>query len=128
MKYATPVAVPGKSTAYASACIAAPGQIAFISGQVSVRDGAVAHPGDPAGQCKLALANVAEVLAALKADWSNVVMVRAYVTSAECMGAFGTAYGQVVKGAAPASTAVVVQALYRPELLVEVEAVVALGS
>ena len=62
----------------------------------------------------------------INAQWSNVCSLRMYVVGQENFQAVGDVYREWAIDWAPASTLVFVQALFRPEVLVEVEAVVAL--
>jgi enamine deaminase RidA (YjgF/YER057c/UK114 family) len=117
----------GHPPLYSPAVISDAGRLAHIAGQVAIRGDGVAHVGDAKGQTQVALENLTEVIKALGADWTDICMLRAYVTKAEDIPAFGEVYAGFIPTPPPASTLVVVQALFMPEVLVEVEAVVALG-
>ncbi|MGV0794996.1 RidA family protein [Mycolicibacterium sp. XJ1819] len=118
----------GHPPLYSPAVISHAGRLAHIAGQVAVHDGVVAHVGDVKGQTQVALQNLTDVIDAVGATWSDVCMLRAYVTRAEDVAVFGEVYATFIPNPPPASTLLVVQALFMPEVLVEVEAVVALGD
>lgn len=118
-------------TGYSHAVIAS-GKLAFIAGQVAVdATGKLVGAGDLGAQATQALANMERVLAALSADWRDVVRFGWYVLDATQVQAIRDARDAVLRPALgdqpnPASTLIQVAALFRPEFLVEVDAVVAL--
>jgi enamine deaminase RidA (YjgF/YER057c/UK114 family) len=120
-------------TGYAHAVVTL-GRTAFISGQVAVdAEGAVVGVGDITAQARQALSNLGQVLAALDAGWRDVAKLGWYVTDVTQLQAIRDVRDEVMRPVLddlpnPASTLVQVAALYRPELLVEVDAVVALPS
>ena len=108
------------------------GKLAFVAGQVAVdATGTLVGAGDVQAQATQALANVKRVLTALKADWGDVVRFGWYVLDATQVQGIRDARDAVLRPALgdqpnPASTLVQVASLFRPEFLVEVDAVVAL--
>jgi enamine deaminase RidA (YjgF/YER057c/UK114 family) len=122
------VAVPDNppSGRYSQAVISDSACLGHIAGQVAVRDGQVLCVGDASGQARIAFDNLDLTLRELNAQWSNVCSLRMYVVGQENFQAVGDVYREWAIDWAPASTLVFVQALFRPEVLVEVEAVVAL--
>lgn len=108
--------------------VAEPGRLAFLSGQIASTPGREGVPEDLAGQAKLATASLAAALKELKASAQDIVMLRVYVVNAT-MEAFGQAIGplrELVGDAMPSITTIGVQALYKPEIKVEIEMVVRL--
>nr|WP_244546447.1 Rid family hydrolase [Bosea sp. OK403] len=108
--------------------IAEPGRIAFLSGQVAVTPGTEDVPKDLAGQAKLATANLAAALKDLEASAQDIVMLRVYVVDATSE-AFGQAVAplrELIGDAKPSITTIGVQALYKPEIKVEIEMAVRL--
>lgn len=108
--------------------VAEPGRLAFLSGQVAMTRGSEEVPEDLAGQAKLATANLAAALKDLEATAQDIVMLRVYVVNAS-----GDAFGQALAplhellgDEMPSMTTIGVQALYRPEIKVEIEMVVRL--
>ncbi|MFR9725764.1 RidA family protein [Streptomyces sp. MS19] len=100
------------------------GRLVAVSGQVAFdADGTVVGPGDPAAQARQAFENLRRCLAAAGADFGDVLKLTYYVTDVAHLPAVRAARDAYVDTARPpASTAVQVAALFRPELVVEVEA------
>jgi enamine deaminase RidA (YjgF/YER057c/UK114 family) len=112
--------------------IAGPAKLTYVSGQVSWGpEGKVVGAGDMRAQCEQVFKNVSTVLRALGASWSDVIKMNAYMVgmNAENVAAFREIRSGYLKaGALPASTLVGVTSLVQPELLLEVEVVVALDA
>jgi enamine deaminase RidA (YjgF/YER057c/UK114 family) len=116
------------SLGYSHISVAEPGRLAFLSGQIAVTPGSGEVPKDIPGQAKLATASLAAALKDLEATARDIVMLRVYVVNAT-MEAFGQAIGPLrglVGDAMPSVTTIGVQALYKPEIKVEIEMVVRL--
>ncbi len=108
--------------------VAEPGRLAFLSGQIAVAPGGGEVPEDLAGQAKLATASLAAALEELEASAQDIVMLRVYVVDATSE-AFGQAVAplrELLGDAMPSITTIGVQALYKPEIMVEIEMVVRL--
>lgn len=97
------------------------GDRVLVSGCTAVRDGVVAHPGDPAGQARTAFATAIEAVEALGGTVADVVRTRMYIVHRGDSDAVGRVHGQVFGEVRPAASMVVVAGLISPELLVEVE-------
>ncbi|WP_228973662.1 RidA family protein [Streptomyces sp. DH12] len=100
------------------------GRFVAVSGQCAL-DGAgrIVGEGDPAAQARQVFANLGRCLDAAGATFADVVKLTYYVTDVAHLPAVREARDAVVDTAAPpASTAVQVAALFRPGLLLEVEA------
>jgi enamine deaminase RidA (YjgF/YER057c/UK114 family) len=80
------------------------------------------HLGDPAGQARATLAIIERALDEAGFSLADVVRTRMYVTDAAHADAVARVHGEVFGEVRPASTLVVVAALIRPDLLVEIEA------
>lgn len=104
------------------------GRIAVISGQVALdADGELVGAGDPGAQARQVFENLRRCLAAAGATFDQVVKLTYYVTDTADLPAVREARDACVDTARPpASTAVQVSALYRPDLLLEVEALAVL--
>jgi enamine deaminase RidA (YjgF/YER057c/UK114 family) len=108
------------------------GRLAFIAGQIGVdADGQLVGPGDLAAQTRQALQNMQSILGAVGASWSDVVRLGWYVTDIANLQTIRDRRDEFLRPNLgdqpnPASTLVQVASLFRPEFLVEVEAVVAL--
>ena len=108
--------------------VAEPGRLAYLSGQIAAAPGTREAPEDIAGQAKLATASLAAALEDLEATAQDIVMLRVYVVNATSE-AFGQAMNplrELLGDAMPSITTIGVQALYTPEIKVEIEMVVAL--
>jgi enamine deaminase RidA (YjgF/YER057c/UK114 family) len=126
---AVPDLAPGRGYAHA---VTASGRLAFIAGQVAVdADGALVGAGDLAAQTRQVLTNMQRVLGALGADWADVVRLTWYMLDAGQVQTIRDIRDEFLQPVLdgrpnPASTLLQVAGLARPELLVEVDAVVAL--
>jgi len=108
--------------------VAEPGRFAFLSGQIAATPGREDVPEDLAGQAKLATASLAAALKELKASPQDIVMLRVYVVNATSE-AFGQAVAplrELLGDVMPSITTIGVQALYKPEIKVEIEMAVRL--
>jgi enamine deaminase RidA (YjgF/YER057c/UK114 family) len=109
-----------------SAGVVAEGRFLFTSGITSRDDvGNVVGAGDMAAQVGQVFANLENVLAQVGADFSRVVKFTIYVTDIDGYRDARASAPPFMTGA-PASTLIEVSRLASPDLLVEVEAIVAL--
>jgi enamine deaminase RidA (YjgF/YER057c/UK114 family) len=115
-----------------SHAVVATGPLAFVAGQVALdADGELVGPGDPGAQAAQALRNLETVLTELGADWADVVRLNWYLVDVAQIQAVRDALAAFLRPALgergdPASTLIQAAALFRPDVLVEVDAVVAL--
>jgi enamine deaminase RidA (YjgF/YER057c/UK114 family) len=111
------------SGGYSQISVAESGRLAFLSGQVAWRPGVEGAPKDLAGQAKVATASLAAALKELEATSQDIVMLRVYVVDAttEAFQQVTTALSELVRDAMPSITTIGVQALYTPEIKVEIE-------
>ncbi len=110
-------------TGYSHA-VAATGRVVAIAGQVA-RDGegTVVGPGDPRAQAERVFENLRLALAAAGATFAHVIKLNFYATDIAVLPVVREVRDRYVDSAnPPASTAVQVAALVRPEFLLEVEA------
>jgi enamine deaminase RidA (YjgF/YER057c/UK114 family) len=120
---------PGISTptGYTHVVIAQPGRIVYIAGQVSMNEkGELVGKGDLRAQTTQVLDNLTTALKAAGATWADVVKINTYIVNynAEMLPALREARTKYITGPKPpASTLVGVQALARPDFLIEIEAV-----
>ncbi|WP_283136256.1 RidA family protein [Rhizohabitans arisaemae] len=100
------------------------GRLVVLSGQVALNEqGEVVGAGDPAAQARQVFDNLRSCLTAANATFDDVVKLTYFVTDVghlSAVRAVRDAYIDTER--APASTAVQVAALFRPELLLEVDA------
>lgn len=100
------------------------GRLIALSGQVALdARGQVVGAGDPAAQARQVFENLRRCLAAAGATFDDVVKLTYFITDVAHLPAVRTVRDEYIDTARPpASTAVQVAGLFRPELLLEVEA------
>jgi len=125
-KHLTPAGL-SKPTGYTHVVVAQPGKMIFISGQIALNEkGEVVGAGDLQAQAVRVFENLSAALRAADASWDDVVKINTYVVNynASMLPMLREARSKYLTGAnPPASTLVGVQALARPEFLIEIEAV-----
>lgn len=109
---------------YAHVVSSGPGRVVHVSGQVALDSaGAVVGAGDFRAQCEQVFRNLQRALAAAGATFRDVTRIGIYVTDMRELAALREVRSRYLPAdAPPASTLVQVSALFRPELLVEIEA------
>ncbi|MEW2488152.1 RidA family protein [Streptomyces sp. NPDC048411] len=100
------------------------GRLVAVSGQVALdANGDVVGAGDAAAQARQVFENLRRCLAAAGASFDDIVKLTYYVTDIAHLPAVRTARdAYIAPERLPASSAVQVAALFRPELLLEIEA------
>lgn len=100
------------------------GRFVAISGQCAFDEkGEIVGEGDPAAQARQVFENLRRCLAAAGAGFDDVVKLTYFVTDVAHLPAVREARDAVIPAdRLPASSAVQVAALFRPELLLEIEA------
>jgi 2-iminobutanoate/2-iminopropanoate deaminase len=105
------------------------GDLLFISGMVGVDErGHVVGEGDAAKQTRQIFENMKKVLDAAGAGFADVLKVTVFLTEIDDRARINPVRQEFFGPARPASTLVEVSKLVRPDLLVEIEAVVGLPS
>ncbi|MFE6779745.1 RidA family protein [Streptomyces sp. NPDC057702] len=106
------------------------GTLVAVSGQIAVDEqGHLVGADDPRAQADQVFENLNRCLAAAGASFADVVKLTFYVTDVAFLPAVRAARDAYVDTARPpASSAVQVAGLIRPELLVEVDALAVLSS
>jgi reactive intermediate/imine deaminase len=101
------------------------GRIIFISGQVPLdRDGELVGEGDFEAQTRQVFANLSAALEAAGAAWDDVVKLNYFLTDVGRLTEVRAIRDEHVNTKQPpASTLVEVSSLFRPEAMVEIEAV-----
>jgi enamine deaminase RidA (YjgF/YER057c/UK114 family) len=98
------------------------GYLIEVAGTTAVdEEGRTVGPGDPYEQARFIFRKIQSALAEAGAGLQDVVRTRMFVTDIGQWEAVGKAHGEVFKEVKPAATMVQVQALIRPELMVEIE-------
>jgi reactive intermediate/imine deaminase len=100
-------------------------RIVYISGQVPLdSDGRLVGESDFEAQTRQVFENLTRALAAADAAWSDVVKLNYFLTDLSQITALRTIRDEFVDTERPpASTLVQVSGLFRPEVMVEIEAV-----
>ena len=97
--------------------------IVFVSGQAPVSpDGQLVGEGDFEAQVRQVFENLRTVLDQAGAGLDAIVKLTVYLTDMSLLREYTRIKGEFMTGDQPASTAVGVTALARPEMMVEVEA------
>lgn len=106
------------------------GRFVAVSGQLALdADGKLVGEGDPAAQARQVFENLRRCLAAAGATFDEVVKLTYFVTDMAHMPALREARAQhIPDDRLPASSAVQVAGLVRPEFLMEVEAFAVVGT
>jgi enamine deaminase RidA (YjgF/YER057c/UK114 family) len=99
----------------------------FVSGTAPVMPDGADPPTDAYGQARRCLEIVLAALAEAGTGPEDVVRTRMYLTRAEDIDEVGRAHGEVFGDVRPATTGVVVAALFDPRWLVEIEADAIIG-
>ena len=105
--------------------VVARGTMVFVRGQVGqdlVSRESVAV-GDAAGQTEQAMANIKELLEEAGSSLDHICKITIYITDPRYREAVYRTVGRWLKGVFPVSTGLVIQALARPEWLVEVDVI-----
>ena len=106
-----------------------PGRVAYISGQVAFNQaGELVAEGSIVAQTRQGFENIKTALAAVGADFSHVIKLNYYAVDVSRLAEIRAVRNDYLAAPPPASTFVVVKGLVIPELLIEIEAVVALPS
>jgi reactive intermediate/imine deaminase len=128
--------MPTRPVAYTATTVRTPpgyshamraGGLLFVSGQVPLdAEGNLVGPGDPAEQARQVFRNLGLVLAAAGATFADVVKLTYFVRDIGAIAAIRAVRDEFVDRAnPPASSLVEVSGLFRPDLLIEIEAVAA---
>ena len=101
------------------------GDFLYVSGHVATDEsGNLVGPGDCEAQSRQVMANIRRVVEAAGGTMADVVKITCFLTDVANYPAYSKVRSETFPSDPPASSTVVVAALVRPELLVEVEAVV----
>jgi len=105
------------------------GRIVYISGQVPLDlEGQLVGEGDFEAQTRQVFANLSAALEAAGAGWDDVVKLNYFLTDVGQIGVIRTVRDEYVNTERPpASTLVEISSLFRPEAMVEIEAVAIRG-
>jgi len=123
--FASPDDLP-RPSGYSHVVTIPPGRLVWTSGQVGIgADHAIAAGWE--GQTRLAFENVGRALAAAGAGWPDVVKLTLFVVDVSELETIRRVRDEFVDtDSPPTSSLVQVAGLFRPEVLIEVEAVASL--
>lgn len=128
MKHVNPPAL-SKPTGYTHVVEVSGGRTLYVSGQVALdRTGAVVGRGDLKAQTKQVFENLKAALAACGATLDDVVKITVFVTDASQIQTVRDVRDAYFTKDPPASTAVEVSRLVRPDLMIEVDAVAVVAT
>ena len=100
----------------------------FVAGQVAAdENGQMVGIGDAKAQPAQCFKNVEAALKAAGAGWDDVTKITCFLVSADDYAAYAEVRNGIFPENGPASSTVIVTALVRPEMLVEVEAYAVVG-
>ncbi len=121
----TPIIPPGAAPNPALSPGIQIGNLLFVSGHVALdSNGKLVGAGDCEAQSRQVMANIRAVVEAAGATMGDVVKITCFLTSEADYRAYSKVRAETFPKDPPASSTVYVTALVRPELMVEVEAVV----
>ncbi|MFI7679688.1 RidA family protein [Actinophytocola sp. NPDC049390] len=130
IEFSTPSTLP-QPNGYSHVATVGPGsRLVWTSGQVPVAaDGTAAPAGDWAAQTRQAMHNVGAALAAAGATWHDVVKLTFYVVDTSELATVRAVRDEFVDVERPPTSSLVqVAGLFRPDLLIEIEAVAAIAD
>jgi enamine deaminase RidA (YjgF/YER057c/UK114 family) len=104
------------------------GDLVFVSGSTAMKDGQGVGVGDAAAQTRQIVATIEKALREAGSSMDEVVRYRLFVTNADDFPAVLKVLSETFGGIHPCGTGVVVTALVRPELVVEIEVDAVIGS
>ena len=103
--------------------VVARGTMVFVRGQVGqdLATGRSVAIGDAAGQAEQAMANIETLLTEAGSALGQITKITVYLTDPRYREAVYRVIGRWLKGVFPVSTGLVIQALARPEWVVEID-------
>jgi len=104
------------------------GDAVHVSGTTAAVPEGAEGGADAGAQARVALARIAAALQEAGCGLEDVVRTRMFIVDAADADAVGRAHGEAFADVRPAATMVVVSALIRPDLLVEIEADAVVGA
>ncbi len=104
--------------------VRARGTMVFVRGQVGqdLETAASVGSGDAAAQTEQAMKNVKQLLEEAGSSLDHICRIQVYITDRAYRDAVYQVIGRWLKGVYPVSTGLIVQALARPEWVMEIEA------
>ena len=98
------------------------GNLVFLRGQVGQDlDGNIVGIGDPRAQAEQAMKNVKQLLSEAGAEMEHICKITVYLVDRAYRDAVYQEIGKWMKGIFPCSTGLIIDALARPEYLMEID-------
>lgn len=123
-RLSTPATMP-RSVGYSQLATVSGGRLVFIAGQVALDTrGNVVGQGDVQAQARQVFENLRAAVESAGGSFQDVIKLNSYFLDPAALPAFRAVRDEYINTAnPPASTAVQVARLFRPEFLLEVEAI-----
>lgn len=103
-------------------------RVLYVAGQVALdEDGELVGPGDPTAQATQVFTNLRRVIESARGRMEHVAKTTLFLVDLEHRGPVGEVRKRFFPTDPPANTLLVVSSLARPDLLIEVEAIVPLA-
>jgi reactive intermediate/imine deaminase len=123
------VTSPGGNYSHAVRIETGDGILLFVSGQVAFdAQGNLVGEGDMSHQTEQVFENLKAILEANRGGFDNVIKLSTFMTDIGLLTEMAEVRRRYVSDPPPASTTVEVAGLFRPEALIEVEAVAAIPA
>ena len=108
---------------FCQAVVTEGGKIVWLRGQCpqNLDDAVSIESDDPAEQARKVMQNISQLIQEAGGEMKHLVKIVVYITDARHREAVYRTIGEYTKGVYPVSTGLVVQALARPEWLVEID-------
>ena len=115
---------------FCQAVVTEGGKIVWLRGQCpqNLDDAVSIASNDPAEQTHKVMQNISQLIQEAGGEMKHLVKMVVYITDARHREAVYRVIGEYTKGVYPVSTGLVVQALARPEWLVEIDATAVIPS
>jgi len=128
-RLSTPDTMP-RSVGYSQVAVVNAGRIVFIAGQVALdRAGNVVGKDDFRAQVRQVFVNLEAAIASVGGSFRNVVKLNSYFLDLANLPEFRKVRDEYINTESPpVSTAIQVPRLFRPDFLVEIEAVAVVGA
>jgi reactive intermediate/imine deaminase len=113
-----------KPSGYSHVVAVRGGRTIYVSGQVPLtKDGKLVGAGDMESQTRQVFENLKVALSAAGAELKDVVKITIYTTDVSKLGSIRKVRDSYLPADFPASTLTEVKALFRPEVMIEIDAI-----
>ena len=118
-----PAALPTPN-GYLHVVVTQGGRTIYVSGQVPVaKDGKLVGAGNMEAQTRQVFENLKAALTGAGAELKDLVKINIYTTDASQLAAIRKVRDEYIKGDLPTSTFMEVKALFRPDVMIEIDGV-----